>query len=319
MPVTRAAKRNTPTISSDKDSGRLAEGDKQENHEERNHPNRKDLIRTDNPTTPTMTSTLGAMILRLGNDPPLPEFDGDLSEFEYFYEFFKRTTAERAIPPHVNMERLQKSLKGPAYKLVSAYLHKPSCLEMVVEELRTEYGPKASMTRYILDRCELIPELSAELHNLREFVMGVIMLQTAIDRASDSIGVMVVENLQDKLNIAARISWGTAQIKEGKLTFEIFLNWLKSYRDAFYAGGGKPSGSITEKGRYKIDMKTDIKHEMRPWKRMQPRGKERCEYEENDRSSGTGDHHKELKREKKRYWRTRHQRPGRAEREQSRN
>lgn len=70
--------------------------------------------------------------------PPLPKFTGDISDFEYFYNHFMKTTAEGNIPPHENMERLKKALGGEAYDLVSGYLDKPSCLDQVLADLKEQ-------------------------------------------------------------------------------------------------------------------------------------------------------------------------------------
>lgn len=41
----------------------------------------------------------------------LPAFSGDISDLEYFYKIFKKTTEDGDIEPHENMERLKNALR----------------------------------------------------------------------------------------------------------------------------------------------------------------------------------------------------------------
>lgn len=173
--------------------------------------------------------------------PTLPTFDGDLAEFENFYNEFTRTTREKDIPAHENMRRLRKALTGKALAHVKDYLDRPTCLQQVMEELRLKYGPSVSLSQNIMSRCDKLPRLDRKTKTLQKLTFEVASLQATIDRANNAgLGLLVVEKIQEKLDPPARLDWGKTK-KLGEPSFDAFLAWLKGYREAYEAGGGLES------------------------------------------------------------------------------
>lgn len=173
--------------------------------------------------------------------PTLPTFDGDLAEFENFYNEFNRTTQEKDIPAHENMRRLRKALTGNALAHVKDYLDRPTCLQQVMEELRLKYGPSVSLSQNIMARCDKLPRLDRNTKTLQKLTFEVASLQSTIERANNAgLGLLVVEKIQGKLDQPARLDWGKTK-RQGEPSFDAFLTWLKGYREAYEAGGGLES------------------------------------------------------------------------------
>lgn len=173
---------------------------------------------TTNQETVIPTATLTELISRLTKDidkshakdyPPLPTFYGDIENWKIFYDDYEQSTKQFIIPDHANMKRLEKSLRGSAYKHVRKYLARPNCLEIVIEELKTEFGPKADITNTMLNKCDNLPKLVLNQKNLREFTIEVLSMQTTIDRSNVSgLGVIVVDKLQKKTGQCRQVRMG---------------------------------------------------------------------------------------------------------------
>lgn len=79
---------------------------------------------------------------------------------------------------------------------------RPNCLDMVIEELNTKFGPDADITNTVLSKCDQLPRLDRDLENLRDFTIEVISMGTTIERSGIAgLGTLVVDNLQRKLDM----------------------------------------------------------------------------------------------------------------------
>lgn len=215
-----------------------------ESHTPNSAPVSNPIINDTTVTTDTLNELLKQITKGLDknhskNYPPLPTFYGDLENWELFLTDYLTSTKDYNIPVHANMKRLENALRGEAYKSVKQYLGRPNCLDMVIEELNTKFGPDADITNTVLNKCDNLPRLDRDLKNLRDFTIEVMSMGTTIERSGIAgLGTLVVDNLQRKLDNAARIDWGKRQIKMKSSTYETFITWLKSYRDALQIAGG---------------------------------------------------------------------------------
>lgn len=171
--------------------------------------------------------------------PPLPMFDGDLDEWEGFREEFEKTTREKEIPDHINMGRLKKALAGIALSHVKDYLNRPSCLSLVMEELKEEFGPNASINQNLLARCKVLPRLEGQAKMpLVKFTMQVKAMRASLERAaSPALEQLLIERIEDRMGGGARLDWGKAKVMEVRPTFRQFVRWLEEYQRVIRAVG----------------------------------------------------------------------------------
>lgn len=97
----------------------------------------------DTPTGPPSTWTKIATqisLLMTTKLPALPTFIGEVLEWPTLTRIYKSTTQEFNTEGHMNRERLDTALKGPAARRVESHLQHTSLLSFVLEELEQEYG-----------------------------------------------------------------------------------------------------------------------------------------------------------------------------------
>lgn len=123
------------------------------------------------------------------------------------------------------MIRLEKALSGDALDTVKGYFKRPSCIDMTIEYLENDFGPKASLITDLLRRCQKLPQLDSSMQHIKKFALQAIIMSNTIQRSKNHhFGSMLVEVLQKKLGTTATIHWGRFQVATGDSSYDGFID-----------------------------------------------------------------------------------------------
>lgn len=165
----------------------------------------------------------------------LPEFGGNPSDWTIFYNAYVRTTEKCGYSNDENLERLLKTLKGDARKLVKARLITSDTVPSVIETLRRRFGNPTFIINELIQNARKIPSLK------NDNIDSLLDLAAAVE---DLVATIVYSHLQDelrnrtllnelvmKLPFHFQMNWASYARNEPCPDLQMFNNWLIGIAD----------------------------------------------------------------------------------------
>lgn len=164
-------------------------------------------------------------------DRNLPKFYGEVLEWPNFIEKYRRTTAEHGIDDSANRERLLKSLRSSALRLVEDKLKHTCLINQVLRDLEREYGGESSMLTAAISRVNKVKPLDPELNHIKTFVIDALKIQMLIKQGgAEALEKTVLLTMKNLLPKMVSKYWADFQRNIGKPDrgcFDDFVEFLE--------------------------------------------------------------------------------------------
>jgi hypothetical protein len=167
----------------------------------------------------------------------LPPFDGKYEEWPIFFSQYQMTTKACKLTDVENIQRLQKSLSGPARDAVKSMLVSPNNLDHIMRILQKRYGKPKYILDTIFQQVESLPSLKGHdkkgLINFADAVRNLTSTAVAFDCQPYLSNPRLLDNLVKKLPDFRQASWchyGRLQSSEFP-SLQDFSEWLEEIGD----------------------------------------------------------------------------------------
>lgn len=224
-----------------------------------------------------------ALLLKRQSLMELPYFDGNILTWARFKNTFELTTKEGGFSDLENLNRLQKYLKGDAFKLVNPLLMDHNNLKTILHRLNENFGNADAIYQNLIN-CVLgakNPKLEAP-KTMIDFVTSLenlIVTMNQLKRPDLLVDSRLVKDLTSKLPPSMFQTW-TKYVLDKKAssslldpyvapTLEEFHTWMKPHKDL-------ATVLLAEKHREGTETKTKEKVNVHLTQKIKPEKKLKC-------------------------------------------
>ncbi|OXA55241.1 Pro-Pol polyprotein [Folsomia candida] len=165
----------------------------------------------------------------------LPSFSGHPEEWPGFAAAFETSTRNCGYNNAENLPRLQKCLKGDAYKSVQCLLVDPDGVPTVMEKLKMRFGRPALIIESMIQKLREVPPVKLDRsETFIDFGIAVDNLVSTIKSLKQPQHMgnpTLLQELVNKLPLMTQMDWSRSQ-KDDSSNLEDFAKWIDSYTQA---------------------------------------------------------------------------------------
>lgn len=163
---------------------------------------------------------------------PLPEFDGNIDDWQYFYSQFVESTQKYHYSNLENTSRLNTALKGKALKDVKCFLSNPQNVNHVIRNLEFIYGRPELLLESALKKIKDLPTITENnahaIITMSIEIQQIVCIFEQMPNSSQHLNnPIVLRDIVNKLPMSRREEWIRFSFSLGKcVDLTDLCNWI---------------------------------------------------------------------------------------------